>query len=101
VALDLDVHHAGWTRWEVAGERTGVFTARRSDSLTGSIALLTVNPRTDFVHGLPDLMTVPLAVVVTTGQSSPALPPTRGGLGGVAGPGGGLVTSRTGHTDGL
>ena len=101
VALDLDIGEAGGAGREMAGQRTGVFTAWRSLSLTGRLALLTVDPRTPLVRRLSDLVTVSLTPVVPAGQSSPALPPTGGRLGGVAGPAGGLVAARTGHSDGV
>ena len=97
VTLDLDIGQTGRTGRGMAGQRTGVFTAGRSVSLAGSLALLTIDPGTDLVHGLPHLVAVPLAVVVPTGQSAPTLATTGGRLRGVAGPGGGLVASWTGH----
>ena len=98
VTLDLDISQTGRTGRGMAGQRTGVFTARRSVSLAGSLALLTVDPGTDLVHGLPHLVAVPLTAVVPTGQTAPTLASTGGRLGGVAGPGGGLVASWTSHT---
>ena len=82
----------------MAGERTGVFTSWRPGSSTRGLALLTVDAGTDLVSRLPDLVTVPLTAVVTAGQSPPTLPAARCGLGGVAGPGAALVTSRAGHS---
>ena len=98
MTLDLDIGQTGRAGREMAGQRTGVFTARRSDNLTGSLALLAVDAGTELVHRLSDLVAVPLTPVVPAGQSPPTLPATGGRLGGVTGPGGGLVTSRTGHT---
>ena len=52
----------------MAGQRTGVFTASRSGSLTGSLALLTVDAGTELVHRLSDLVAVSLTPVVPAGQ---------------------------------
>ena len=98
MTLDLDIGQTGRTGWPVAGQRTGVFAASRSGSLAGGLALLTVDPGTELVHRLPDLVAVSLTAVVPAGQSSATLTAAGGRLRGVAGPGGGLVASWTGHT---
>ena len=101
MTLDLDVGEAGRTGRGMTGQRTGVFTAGRPLGLTGRLALLTVEAGSEQVRGLSDLVAVPLTAVVPTGQASPALPPAGRRLGGVAGPAGGLVAARAGHTDGV
>ena len=101
MTLDLDVGETGRTGRGMTGQRTGVFTAGRPLGLTGRLALLAVDAGTVEVRGLSDLVAVPLTPVVPTGQASPALPAAGRRLGGVAGPAGGLVAARTGHTDGL
>ena len=80
----------------MTGQRTGVFTARRSVSLASQLTLLTVDARTDLVWRLSDLVTVPLTPVVPTRQTATTLPTAGCRLGGVTGPGGGLVASWTG-----
>ena len=97
VALQLDEGCAGLAGRSVAGQGAGVRAGRRPRHLALHLTLLTVDPGHAVSRGLADLVAVPLAGVVATGQAAAALPAAGPWPGGVAGPGGGVVLAQAGH----
>jgi len=74
VTLQLKIDGAGWTLTRVAALAASVLTPGRTTKLAGRLALLAVDAGRELVLGVPDPVTIPLARVVSAGQSPPTAP---------------------------